>query len=164
MKSSDIHLRTISQEIPQPSFTKISLKMINIKFHLTLRGANELMSSCGHGSELMVILCAFLATSVDSCPYSGGLSQDVTWDYQWLCIMCKWLLTLLLRIRGKLHYGRDLAPVPLTVFWLNSKFYKNLECSILKYAQLITTKFCTHHISYTVVLCAKFLCDWLSTS
>ena len=28
MRSSDIHLRTISQEIPQPSITKISLKMI----------------------------------------------------------------------------------------------------------------------------------------
>ena len=33
--------------------------------------------------------------------------------------------------------------VPLSVFRWNSKFDQNLECSTFKYAQLITTKFCT---------------------
>ena len=53
-----------------------------------------------------------------------------------------------------------LAPVPLTVFRLNSKFDKNLECSSLKHAQPITTTFCTRHDSYTVVTCAKCPRDW----
>ena len=56
----------------------------------------------------------------------------------------------------------DLAPVPLTVFRSNSKFDQNLECSSLKHIELITTKFCTRHDSYTVVACATFRCDWWS--
>ena len=52
-----------------------------------------------------------------------------------------------------------LAPVPLTIFRSNSKFDQNWERSSLKYDQPITTKFCTRHDSYTVVTCAKFLCD-----
>ena len=35
-------LRAISQEIPQPSITKIHLKMTYLKFHLSFPGANEL--------------------------------------------------------------------------------------------------------------------------
>ena len=42
VKSSDIHLNTIAQEIPQPPITKISLKMTCLRFHLNLPGANEL--------------------------------------------------------------------------------------------------------------------------
>ena len=59
------------------------------------------------------------------------------------------------------HCGQ--APVPLTVSRSNLKFDKNLECSRLKFEQPITPKFCTRHESYTVVTCAKFLCDWKST-
>ena len=51
------------------------------------------------------------------------------------------------------------GPRPLTVFRSNSKFDQNVECSSLKYAQPITTKFCTSHESYTVVTCAKYHCD-----
>ena len=40
---------------------------------------------------------------------------------------------------------------------LNLKFDQILECSVLEYAQPITTKFCTRHDSYTVVTCAKNL-------
>ena len=54
------------------------------------------------------------------------------------------------------------APVPLTVFRSNLKFNKNFEYSGLKYAQPITTNFCTCHDSYTVVTCAKFHCDQLN--
>ena len=46
------------------------------------------------------------------------------------------------------------APVPLTLFRSNSKFDQNVECSSLKYASPITTKFCTRHDSNTVVTCA----------
>ena len=42
MKSIDIHMRAISQEMPQPSITKISLKITYLKFHSNFPGANEL--------------------------------------------------------------------------------------------------------------------------
>ena len=43
--SSDIHTRTISQEMPQPSITKICLKITCLKFHENFPGANELMDN-----------------------------------------------------------------------------------------------------------------------
>ena len=52
-----------------------------------------------------------------------------------------------------------LAQIPLTIFWLNSKFDQIFQCSGLKCTLLITTKFCTCHDSVTVVMCAKFRCD-----
>ena len=42
--SRKIHLRAISQELPYPSITKISLKIIYLKFNWNLPGANELKS------------------------------------------------------------------------------------------------------------------------
>ena len=57
------------------------------------------------------------------------------------------------------HNLPDLAPIPLMGFWSNLKFDKNLECSAFKCAQIITTKFYTHHDGKTVVICAKFSCD-----
>ena len=41
VKSNDIHLRAISQEIPQPSITKLSLIITYGKFHWNLPGTNE---------------------------------------------------------------------------------------------------------------------------
>ena len=38
---------------------------------------------------------------------------------------------------------------PLTVFRSNSKFEQNLQCSGLKYAQLLTAKFCARHNNVT---------------
>ena len=43
MKSSDIHIRAISQEIPQLSITKICLKITYLEFYSNLPGASELM-------------------------------------------------------------------------------------------------------------------------
>ena len=42
LRSCDVHLRTISLEISQPSVPKISLKIIFPGFYLNLPGANEL--------------------------------------------------------------------------------------------------------------------------
>ena len=42
LRSSDVHLRAILLEISQPSVTKISLKIIFLRFHWNLPGANEL--------------------------------------------------------------------------------------------------------------------------
>ena len=40
--SSDIHLRKISEELPQPLVANISLKMAYLKFYSNLPGASEL--------------------------------------------------------------------------------------------------------------------------
>ena len=42
VKSNDIHIREISQEVRQPSITKIRLKITYLKFHLNFPGANDL--------------------------------------------------------------------------------------------------------------------------
>ena len=45
VRSSDIYLTAISQEISQPSITKISLKIACLKFHQNCLGAYELIPS-----------------------------------------------------------------------------------------------------------------------
>ena len=45
MKSKDIRIRAISQEMPQPSITKICLEITCLKFHSNFPGANELKSA-----------------------------------------------------------------------------------------------------------------------
>ena len=42
-KSSDIHIRAISQQMPQPLIIKIHLKITCPKFHSNSPGANELI-------------------------------------------------------------------------------------------------------------------------
>ena len=46
VKSSDIHIRAISQEVPQPSITKLKIrsKIAYLKFHSNFPGVNELTS------------------------------------------------------------------------------------------------------------------------
>ena len=43
MKSTDIHIRVISLEMPQPSITKIPWKITHPKFYSNFPGAYELM-------------------------------------------------------------------------------------------------------------------------
>ena len=45
-ESSDHQLRAISQGMPQPSITKVSLKITNIIFYENRPGANELITCC----------------------------------------------------------------------------------------------------------------------
>ena len=52
LRSSNIHLTVISQEIPRPPITKISLKITYEKFHLNLPGVNELTQWL-HGTRLL---------------------------------------------------------------------------------------------------------------
>ena len=47
VRSSDIHLRAVSQEIPQPLIVKTSLEITYLKFHSNLPGANELKDAPG---------------------------------------------------------------------------------------------------------------------
>ena len=44
VKSNDIHIRAISQEMPQPSIIKIRLKITYLKFHPNFPRANELIA------------------------------------------------------------------------------------------------------------------------
>ena len=56
VKSSDNHIRATSQEIPQPSNTKIHLKITYIKFHSNFPGANELIVMCVPEPTFVIIL------------------------------------------------------------------------------------------------------------
>ena len=51
VKFSDIHIRAISQEMPQPSITKIHLKITYLKFHSNFPGANELKNIYSQAHE-----------------------------------------------------------------------------------------------------------------
>ena len=44
-QSSAIHIRAISQEMHEPSITKICLKIKSLKFHPNFSGANELTNN-----------------------------------------------------------------------------------------------------------------------
>ena len=44
VKSSDIHIRVISQEMPQPSATEFRLKILYLEFNSNFPGANELLA------------------------------------------------------------------------------------------------------------------------
>ena len=80
--SSDIHIRAVSQELHQPSISKICLKIICLKFHSNFPGANE--------------LSAGLHTVPDSCfkfhsnfPVANELSAGLhtgrdSWPSLWL--------------------------------------------------------------------------------
>ena len=43
VESSDIHIRAVSQEMPQPSISKICLKIACLKFHSNFPGPNVLL-------------------------------------------------------------------------------------------------------------------------
>ena len=54
VKSSDIHIRAISQEMHRPPITKICFKIICLKFHSNFPGDNELNTS---RRNILVIIC-----------------------------------------------------------------------------------------------------------
>ena len=54
VKSSDIHIRAISQQMPQPSITKIHLKITYPKFHSNFPGANELTENTCHAEGIII--------------------------------------------------------------------------------------------------------------
>ena len=71
---SDIHIRTISQEMPQPSITKICLKITCLKFHSNFPGANELMCQCTHCSSR---ICRLRYQPVVATPSRAMSSLDI---------------------------------------------------------------------------------------
>ena len=57
VRCSGIHLRAISSEIPQPPFTKVSLKITHLKLNQNLPGANELIVMRNPGLESLSRSC-----------------------------------------------------------------------------------------------------------
>ena len=59
LRSSDVHLRAILIEISQPSATKMSLKIIFLRFYWNLPGANELRCHDSHVTWLWWLCVCF---------------------------------------------------------------------------------------------------------
>ena len=92
VKSSDIQNRAISQEMPQPSITKIFMKITCLKFHSNLPGANELMH--------IIWFCKWLEMTLLQCKPSHVPGAK-------LLVLHKWLT----------HWGRDkMAAISKTTF------------------------------------------------
>ena len=135
---------------------KMHFKMLSAKMAAIL-SRGRWVNSVGRTQEIP----SFILINIWSkkCFWKMFISQEIMINFCSECCACWWLIVL---GAARLAYS-ILAPVPLTVFRLNSKFDKNLECANWKYAQPIARKFCTRHDSYTVVTCAKFCCDRQST-
>ena len=71
MKSSDIHIRAISQEMPLSSITKICLNITWLKFRWNFPGANGMNAYC--------------TVTVFKLPCTWRVSHDSLWatDLQW---------------------------------------------------------------------------------
>ena len=52
VKSSDIHITAISQEMPQQPIFKICLKIACLKFHSNFPGANELKHELSYHDDI----------------------------------------------------------------------------------------------------------------
>ena len=98
MKSSDIHVRPISQEMPQSLITKIGLKMTYIRFHSNFPGANELNGRRYQGQvysrcfarTVYRFLCSLLCISNWNCilafhanHFPGKYLFPIKFDWNW---------------------------------------------------------------------------------
>ena len=76
VKSNDNHLRVISQELPQPLITKISLKITYAKFQSHLPGDNELI----HWGRVTHICVGNLTIIGPDNGLSPGRRQAIIWS------------------------------------------------------------------------------------
>ena len=89
VKSSDINIRAISQEMPQPSTTKIHLKMTYLKFHSRFSGGNELIVRQWHwfvwfGSIFKRLGSLFMITMMTSRHGKDLRTTELCgWNSQW---------------------------------------------------------------------------------
>ena len=79
-KSSGIHLRAISYEIPQPPFPEVSLKITNLKLNWNLPGANEL-------SLVVARLWCFRTWSIQWSVAADAMAPSIAWPSHG--IVCK---------------------------------------------------------------------------
>ena len=89
MKSSDIHIRAISQQMPPPSITKICLKITCLKFHSIFPGDSELKEgpqdsspNNGHYGNLPIVqFLQHCYTCHHATPVPvAAASRDVVWQ------------------------------------------------------------------------------------
>ena len=97
MKSSDIHIRAISQQMPQPSIIKICMKITCLKFHSNFPGDNELRMVCFHGYRFYPCWRWSPGCQRGACPRKRaqwsrqniGKLLSPTWDWHvyhcWFC-------------------------------------------------------------------------------
>ena len=95
VRSTVIHLRAISSEVPQPPFAKVSLKITYLKLNWNLPGANELMLchlsiihlrfGCGWGtkslvfSEMQLLIQALISATVITNEVCIWMSEIHLW-------------------------------------------------------------------------------------
>ena len=86
MRSSDIHIRTISLDIPQPSITEIICKIKYLKFHSNFPGANELkMPRCAvslYGSHLIYSTISIIEKRRSNV-HHNGTSHNSSTSFTW---------------------------------------------------------------------------------
>ena len=86
---SEAQISTISQEMPQPSITKICLKITGLKFNSNFPGANELMQclQCWHSFAHCITLCFSLCIVISltlAISTKGYLPFSCFYHAKWL--------------------------------------------------------------------------------
>ena len=84
---SDIHTRAISQQMPQPSITKIRLKITYLNFHSNFPGANEINNFGDQLSNTSSVLPK--QSAVDQVDVAAIVISSNTCCV-WICI-CVWI-------------------------------------------------------------------------
>ena len=103
--SGNIYLRAISQEIPQPSVTKIRLKITYQHFHSNPSGVNELMYSSLLSVNMDAAQYLFSGTSHFVPPYS----LEVGWTHIFIYKLLRWInaRTVLCKKENVIGYDQD---------------------------------------------------------
>ena len=104
MKSSDIHIRVISQEVPQPSITEICLKITCLKIHSNLPGVNELIKwLCFQGKNMIYIeQCTGVGLNLDG---EASAFMNPSPRPGPLCLVIRWVAVIVL------------VPILITISW-----------------------------------------------
>ena len=105
MKSSDIHIWAISQEMPQPPITKICLKITYLKFRSVFPGANELnwITHSLTAPSLRILPDGFYCLVL--CE-SNAIAQKLMWDDPVVAVLKKvtWKFKKLVKVVMKVVY------------------------------------------------------------
>ena len=173
----------ISKSIQTFPFKKMHLKMWSVKWRPFCLSLNLLlnisfsihMMALSQKNTRTSLMCAWNKFMMNVSPSGPSGTEGLTGEvlcqnsnikdpemkrtYWWLIDSCCGYWQLPISTQLPWWWSVSRPPIPLTVFRSNSKFDKNFECCSLKSVQLIATKFCTSHDSYTVVTYAKFRWD-----
>ena len=132
MRSSDNHIRAISQEIPRPSTIKITLKFTYIKFHFDLPGANELKSFEIVICKVVVILFRPRSGHTVLVFRDKGDQHVCWWNYDDVMIMMTSSNGNIFRVTGPFVRGIHRSPVisPHKGQWRRALMFSLIYASI----------------------------------